>query len=261
MEECTACGKQHSILAGTILEQTKSDQARWFLAIYLVTSSEGGISATELQRQMGLPGSQRRPRWSARSGKGSYGRLGRGGARSGAPWSRQAASPSVTGSRPMRPRSAARGPASPAAALRARPWSPARSRAGAAGRMAGSGAWPARPPAAAGSPRRLGQQPGRRSRPERLEPRPSRHRRLVGLSRPRGRGLRPRADPARPALGRRRAPPAAHPPRLRARQAPAPGQSAAQLDGKFVLTTNDSRWPTSRSATRACGSLRPASAS
>ncbi len=27
----------------------------------------------ELQRQMGLPGSQRRPRWSARSGKGSYG--------------------------------------------------------------------------------------------------------------------------------------------------------------------------------------------
>jgi transposase-like protein len=73
IEECRACGKQHSILAGTIFEQTKTGLARWFLAIYLVTSSKGGISAMELQRQMGLPGSQRRPRWSARSGKGSYG--------------------------------------------------------------------------------------------------------------------------------------------------------------------------------------------
>jgi Transposase zinc-ribbon domain len=72
IEECTACGRQHSILAGTIFEQTKTGLAKWFLAIYLVTSSKGGISAMELKRQMGLPGSQRRPRWSARSGKGSY---------------------------------------------------------------------------------------------------------------------------------------------------------------------------------------------
>ena len=54
IEECTACGKQHSILAGTIFEQTKSGLAKWFLAIYLVTSSKGGISAMELQRQMGF---------------------------------------------------------------------------------------------------------------------------------------------------------------------------------------------------------------
>jgi hypothetical protein len=72
IEECVACGKQHSLLAGTIFEQTKTGLSRWFLAIYLVTSSKGGISAIELKRQMGLPGSQRRPRWSARSGKGSY---------------------------------------------------------------------------------------------------------------------------------------------------------------------------------------------
>jgi transposase-like protein len=52
--ECTACGKQHSLLAGTIFEQTKTGLARWFLAIYLVTSSKGGIAATELQRQMGF---------------------------------------------------------------------------------------------------------------------------------------------------------------------------------------------------------------
>jgi transposase-like protein len=54
IEECRGCGKQHSILAGTIFEQTKTGLAKWFLAIYLVTSSKGGISAMELQRQMGF---------------------------------------------------------------------------------------------------------------------------------------------------------------------------------------------------------------
>src|SRR4029079_2242466 len=52
--ECVACRKQHSLLAGTIFEQTKTGLAKWFLAIYLVTSSKGGISAMELQRQMGF---------------------------------------------------------------------------------------------------------------------------------------------------------------------------------------------------------------
>src|SRR4051794_10934371 len=50
--ECAACRKQHSLLAGTISEQTKTGLAKWFLAIYLVTSSKGGIAATELQRQL-----------------------------------------------------------------------------------------------------------------------------------------------------------------------------------------------------------------
>src|SRR5215218_9376597 len=52
--ECAACGKQHSLLAGTIFEQTKTGLTKWFLAIYLVTSSQGGISAMELKRQMGF---------------------------------------------------------------------------------------------------------------------------------------------------------------------------------------------------------------
>jgi len=52
--ECVACRKQHSLLAGSIFEQTKTGLAKWFLAIYLVTSSKGGIAATELQRQMGF---------------------------------------------------------------------------------------------------------------------------------------------------------------------------------------------------------------
>ena len=76
IEECAACGRQHSILAGTIFEQTKTGLSRWFLAIYLVTSSKGGISAIglcpiprrdvgradrELQRQMGFGSYQTAP--------------------------------------------------------------------------------------------------------------------------------------------------------------------------------------------------------
>jgi transposase-like protein len=52
--ECVACRKQHSLLAGTIFEQTKTGLSRWFLAIHLVTSSKGGIAATELERQLGF---------------------------------------------------------------------------------------------------------------------------------------------------------------------------------------------------------------
>jgi transposase-like protein len=54
IDECAACGKQHSLLAGTIFEQTKTGLSRWFLAIYLVTASKDGISAMELKRQMGF---------------------------------------------------------------------------------------------------------------------------------------------------------------------------------------------------------------
>jgi hypothetical protein len=54
IDECASCGKQHSLLAGTIFEPTKTGLARWFLAIFLVTSSKGGISAMELKRQMGF---------------------------------------------------------------------------------------------------------------------------------------------------------------------------------------------------------------
>src|SRR6059036_1371955 len=61
--ECVACRKQHSLLAGTIFEQTKTGLAKWFLAIYLVTSSKGGIAATELGRD-------RRHRTAAAAGLG-----------------------------------------------------------------------------------------------------------------------------------------------------------------------------------------------
>src|SRR3954465_9595386 len=117
IDECVACGKQHSLLAGTIFEQTKTGLARWFLAVYLVTSSKRGISAMELQRQMGF---------------GSYGTAWAWLHRSAAPWWREIASRSAGAWRPTRPWSAAPSPASPGAGRPARRSPPARSRAGAA---------------------------------------------------------------------------------------------------------------------------------
>jgi len=45
IEGCRSCGRQHSILAGTMFEQTKTGLSKWSLAIYLATSSKGGIPA------------------------------------------------------------------------------------------------------------------------------------------------------------------------------------------------------------------------
>ena len=204
IEECTACGKQHSILAGTIFEQTKTGLARWFLAIYLVTSSKGGISAMELQRQMGF---------------GSYGTA----------WAwlhkiRRAMV--VPGREPLRDRvEADETLVGGAQARQARPRRCGQDGGRRRGREpARQGARPpARPAAAAGGARRLGREPRRLSRPNvRARPPwspPTAGRAIAGS----GRGLRPRADPSRPVLGRRRAAPAGHPPRLRPRQALAPG--------------------------------------
>lgn len=63
IDECARCGKQHSLLAGTIFEQTKTGLARWFLAIFLVTSSKRGLSAAELKRQMGFGSDQTAWSW------------------------------------------------------------------------------------------------------------------------------------------------------------------------------------------------------
>ena len=56
--ECASCKKQHSLLAGTIFEQTKTGLSKWFLAIYMSTSSKVGIAATELKRHLGFGSDQ-----------------------------------------------------------------------------------------------------------------------------------------------------------------------------------------------------------
>lgn len=52
--ECGDCGRQVSVIAGTILEQSKKPLALWFRAIFEVTASKQGISAAELQRKLGF---------------------------------------------------------------------------------------------------------------------------------------------------------------------------------------------------------------
>lgn len=56
--ECAGCGAQTSLLTGTIFEQTKTGLSKWFLAIYLFTSSKGGIAALELKHQLGFGSDQ-----------------------------------------------------------------------------------------------------------------------------------------------------------------------------------------------------------
>ena len=45
---CSACGKQTSLIAGTIFEGTRLPLLTWFRAAWMVSSSKGGVSAKEL---------------------------------------------------------------------------------------------------------------------------------------------------------------------------------------------------------------------
>ena len=51
---CTACGRQTSITAGTVMHKTRLPLRTWFWAAYLVSTFQPGISAKQLQRQLGI---------------------------------------------------------------------------------------------------------------------------------------------------------------------------------------------------------------
>ena len=51
--ECSECGQQTSVTAGTILHRTHFSLREWFWAAYLVATHTPGMSGTQLQRQMG----------------------------------------------------------------------------------------------------------------------------------------------------------------------------------------------------------------
>ena len=61
--ECSVCGAQQALLAGTIFEQTKSPLRHWFRAIYFFLASKGGLSALELKRHMGFKSDQTAWTW------------------------------------------------------------------------------------------------------------------------------------------------------------------------------------------------------
>jgi transposase-like protein len=51
---CRACGRDTSVTAGTALHRTRTPLTRWFWAAYLVTTHTPGLSALQLQRQLGI---------------------------------------------------------------------------------------------------------------------------------------------------------------------------------------------------------------
>ncbi len=52
--ECSSCGRQTSVTAGTPLHGTRKPVKMWFRAIWEMTTHKGGISAKDLQRIMGF---------------------------------------------------------------------------------------------------------------------------------------------------------------------------------------------------------------
>lgn len=52
--QCKPCGYQVSVTAGTVMHATRTPLAQWFRAAYLLTTLTPGISALQLQRQLGL---------------------------------------------------------------------------------------------------------------------------------------------------------------------------------------------------------------
>ena len=52
--ECCECGRQTSVIAGTIFQDTRKPLRNWFTAIWWVTTQKSGASAAGLQQVLGL---------------------------------------------------------------------------------------------------------------------------------------------------------------------------------------------------------------
>ena len=52
--ECVGCGRQTSVTAGTVMDHTHTPLVLWFWSAYLVATHTPGISAKQLQRQLGI---------------------------------------------------------------------------------------------------------------------------------------------------------------------------------------------------------------
>lgn len=52
--ECTECGRQTSVIAGTIFQDTRKPLRTWFTAIWWVTTQKNGASAAGLRQVLGL---------------------------------------------------------------------------------------------------------------------------------------------------------------------------------------------------------------
>jgi len=52
--QCGDCGRQCSLISGTIFAASKLPLTRWFLAMQLLTQAKNNVSALELKRQLGV---------------------------------------------------------------------------------------------------------------------------------------------------------------------------------------------------------------
>ena len=52
--ECAKCGRQTSVISGTIFQDTRKPLQTWFTAIWWITTQKAGASAIGLQRVLGL---------------------------------------------------------------------------------------------------------------------------------------------------------------------------------------------------------------
>jgi len=52
--QCKSCGHQVSVTSGSVLHGTRASLRDWFWAAYLMTSHTPGMSAVQLQRQLGI---------------------------------------------------------------------------------------------------------------------------------------------------------------------------------------------------------------
>ena len=52
--ECADCHHQTSVIAGTVMHGTRTSLRLWFWSAYLVATHTPGISAVQLQRQLGI---------------------------------------------------------------------------------------------------------------------------------------------------------------------------------------------------------------
>ena len=51
---CEFCGHHEHPMRGTIFQDSATSLRLWFYAIYLMTSTRGGISAKQLERELGV---------------------------------------------------------------------------------------------------------------------------------------------------------------------------------------------------------------
>jgi hypothetical protein len=72
--QCAACGRQTSVTAGTVFQDTRTPLTVWFRAMWAVTEPKSGTSALALQPVLGLSSRRCAPgmSWVERSGRSIF---------------------------------------------------------------------------------------------------------------------------------------------------------------------------------------------